>query len=81
MVPRPPAFGDRGYWLAAIGIAEVLAKVLKVALHRPRFGAFHGGIEQFSYPSSHATISVLVHGLAFLVCRGGSPGLRKVVIV
>jgi hypothetical protein len=51
VVPRPPAFGDRGYWLAAIGIAEVLAKVLKVALHRPRFGAFVDSRSKLSHRS------------------------------
>ena len=70
-----------GYWLAAIGVAEVLAKVLKLALHRQRPGAFYGGIEQFSFPSGHATMSVVVYGfLAFLLCRNARPGLRKVVI-
>jgi len=70
-----------GYWLAAIGVAEVLAKVLKVALHRPRPGAFYGGIEQFSFPSGHATMSVVVYGfLAFLLCRNTGAGLRKAVI-
>ncbi|MDA8364435.1 MAG: HAD-IC family P-type ATPase [Gammaproteobacteria bacterium] len=70
-----------GYWLVAIGGAEVLAKVLKVVLHRPRPGLFHGGIEQFSFPSGHATMSVVVYGfLAFLLCRRTSPGLRKAVI-
>lgn len=70
-----------GYWLAAIGGAEVLAKVLKVALHRPRPGLFYGGIEQFSFPSGHATMSVVVFGfLAYLLCRSASPGLRKGVI-
>ncbi|MCL5965771.1 MAG: HAD-IC family P-type ATPase [Deltaproteobacteria bacterium] len=70
-----------GYWLAAIGVAEVLAKVLKLALHRPRPAAFYGGIEQFSFPSGHATMSVVVYGfLAFLLCRNARPGLRKVVI-
>ncbi|MHB0974311.1 MAG: HAD-IC family P-type ATPase [Thiobacillus sp.] len=70
-----------GYWLAAIGGAEVLAKVIKVVLHRPRPGLFYGGIEQFSFPSGHATMSVVVYGfLAFLLCRGARSGLRKTVI-
>ncbi|MDY0331522.1 MAG: HAD-IC family P-type ATPase [Thiomonas sp.] len=70
-----------GYWLAAIGVAEVLAKVLKLALHRQRPGAFYGGIEQFSFPSGHAVMSVVVYGfLAFLLCRNARPGLRRAVI-
>lgn len=70
-----------GYWLAAIGGAKVLAKVIKVVLHRPRPGLFYGGIEQFSFPSGHATMSVVVYGfLAFLLCRGARSGLRKTVV-
>ncbi|MDE2504989.1 MAG: phosphatase PAP2 family protein [Burkholderiales bacterium] len=70
-----------GYWLAAIGGAEVLAKVLKLALHRQRPGPFYSGIEQFSFPSGHATMSVVVYGfLAFLVCRAARSGFRKAAI-
>ncbi|MBI3343788.1 MAG: HAD-IC family P-type ATPase [Gammaproteobacteria bacterium] len=67
-----------GYWLAAIGVAEALVKVLKLTLHRPRPGPFYGGVEQFSFPSSHATLSIVVYGfLAFLLCRGEQHRLRK----
>lgn len=70
-----------GYVLAAISVADVLAEVLKLALHRPRPGAFYSGFEQFSFPSGHATMSVVVYGfLAFLLCHGARPGLRKAVI-
>ncbi|MDE2382826.1 MAG: HAD-IC family P-type ATPase, partial [Xanthomonadaceae bacterium] len=70
-----------GYWLAAIGGAEVLAKVLKVALHRPRPGLFYGGIEQFSFPSGHAAMSTVIFGfLAYLLCRGARPALRKAIM-
>lgn len=67
-----------GYWLAAIGVAELLTKVLKLVLHRPRPGVLYLGIEEFSFPSGHATMSVVVYGfLAFLLCRGQDAGLRK----
>lgn len=70
-----------GYWLAAIVVAEVLAKVLKLTLHRQRPGAMYDGIEQFSFPSGHATMSVVVYGfLAFLLCREMRPNLRQKVI-
>lgn len=70
-----------GYWLAAIVVAEVLAKVLKLTLHRQRPGALYDGIEQFSFPSGHATMSVVVYGfLAFLLCREIRPSLRRNVI-
>ena len=66
------------YWLAAIGMAAALEKVLKLALHRPRPNPFYGGVEQFSFPSGHATMSIVVYGfLAFLLCRGEQHRLRK----
>lgn len=69
------------YWLAAIGVAELLVKVLKFALHRRRPGLFYGGIEQFSFPSSHATMSVVVYGfLAFLLCREEGASQRKAIM-
>lgn len=71
-----------GYWLVAIGVAEALAGALKVALHRPRPGVFYTGIERFSFPSGHATLSMVAFGfLAYLLCRGARPGLRKAVII
>lgn len=69
------------YWLAAIGVAEVLAKVLKVVLHRQRPGLLADGIERFSFPSGHATMSTVVFGfLALLLCGGVRAGLRNAVI-
>lgn len=56
------------YWLAAVGVAEALVKVIKLALHRHRPGTLYAGLEQFSFPSSHATLTVVVYGfLAFLL--------------
>ena len=58
------------YWLAAIGLAEILVKVLKFTLHRLRPSLLYDGVERFSFPSGHATTSVVVYGfLAFLICR------------
>ncbi|MEO5672485.1 MAG: HAD-IC family P-type ATPase [Ramlibacter sp.] len=65
------------YWLAAIGLAEILVKILKFALHRPRPSVLYDGVERFSFPGSHATMSVVVYGfLAFLICRKQSAGVR-----
>lgn len=69
------------YWLAAVGVAEALVKVLKLALHRPRPGALYDGIEQFSFPSGHATLSVVVYGfLAFLLSVRASHRLRIFIV-
>ncbi len=60
-------------------MAEALVKVLKLTLHRPRPGPFYGGVEQFSFPSGHATLSIVAYGfLAFLLCRGEQHRLRMV---
>jgi cation-transporting ATPase E/undecaprenyl-diphosphatase len=70
-----------GYWVATVGIAEVMVKVVKLSMHRPRPTVYLGGVEQFSFPSGHATMSVVIYGfLAFLLCRKASPGLRKGVL-
>ncbi len=59
------------YWLAAISVAVTLERVLKLALHRPRPSPIYGGVEQFSFPSGHATLSIVAYGfLVFLLCRG-----------
>jgi len=67
------------YWLAAVGVAEALVKVIKLTLHRHRPGALYAGVEQFSFPSAHATLSVVVYGfLAFLLAAGAPQRFRVV---
>ncbi|MBC7707032.1 MAG: HAD-IC family P-type ATPase [Rhodoferax sp.] len=68
------------YWLAAVGVAEALVKVIKLTLHRHRPGALYAGIVQFSFPSGHATLSVVVYGfLAFLLAVGAAQRFRVVI--
>lgn len=70
-----------GYWLFAIGVAEGLVKVIKLALNRPRPGTLYSGIDQFSFPSGHATLSVVVYGfLAVLLAEQASNRLRFVIV-
>ena len=58
------------YWIAAVGIAELLAEVIKLALHRPRPQLLYTGAAQFSFPSGHAVMSTVVYGfLAYLLLR------------
>lgn len=69
------------YWLAAVGVAEALVKVIKLALHRQRPDALYVGVEQFSFPSGHATLSVVVYGfLAFLLASGAPQRLRVFIV-
>lgn len=70
------------YWLAAVGGAEVIVKLLKLLLHRARPNPFAAGIESFSFPSSHATLAVVAYGfLAFLLCEGHRHRTRVVILV
>ena len=60
-----------GYWVAAIAAAEASVKLLKLTVQRSRPVSVYEGIESFSFPSSHATLSIVVYGfLTYLVCRG-----------
>ncbi len=61
------------YWLAAAGVAEIFVWALKYALGRARPHNIYTGIEQYSFPSGHTTLSIVVYGfLAFLLSRGKS---------
>jgi membrane protein DedA with SNARE-associated domain/membrane-associated phospholipid phosphatase len=66
-----------GYWLATTSSAELLVQVLKRTLGRDRPLALYEGVESFSFPSGHATMTAVVLGfLAFLLSRGQSARWR-----
>lgn len=59
------------YWLAAGAFYEVFVKLLKhfVARQRPLNVYADRMVEQFSFPSGHATTGMVIYGfLAFLLC-------------
>jgi undecaprenyl-diphosphatase len=65
------------YWLAALGFAELSVRILKFTLGRERPASLYTGVEQFSFPSGHATISIVLYGfLAFLLARRQSTRLK-----
>ena len=69
------------YWLAAVAVAELVVKVLKILLHRARPGALYDGLESFAFPSGHATMGFVVYGfLAFLVARAQRPTARNRIV-
>ncbi|MBI2800743.1 MAG: phosphatase PAP2 family protein [Gammaproteobacteria bacterium] len=71
-----------GYWLAAAGFAEILVSVLKYLLRRTRPNNIYTGIEQFSFPSGHTTLSIVVYGfMAFLLARAQPVGTKIAVIL
>ncbi|MDB5956506.1 bifunctional DedA family/phosphatase PAP2 family protein [Ramlibacter sp.] len=68
------------YWIACAAFGELLVQVLKHTLGRARPLALYGGNERFSFPSGHATVSVVVLGfLAFLLARGQPVRWRQVI--
>lgn len=65
------------YWFAAVGFAQALVWVLKVSIGRTRPSAVYTGIEQYSFPSGHATSAIVLYGfLAFLLARGQSTRVK-----
>ncbi len=61
------------YWIAAAGVAEVLVWTLKYTLNRVSPTNIYTGIDQFSFPGAHTTVSIVMYGfLAFLLGRGKS---------
>jgi len=69
-----------GYWLAAAGVAEILVVVLSHTLARLRPNDIYTGIAQYSFPSGHTVLSVVIYGfMAFLLARG-KPVRNKIAI-
>ncbi|WP_196803481.1 HAD-IC family P-type ATPase [Thiomonas sp. FB-6] len=67
------------YWVGAVGVAQLLAQVIKLALHRPRPMPLYAGAQAFSFPSDHAVMSAVVYGmLAWLLLRRASPRWQRV---
>jgi membrane protein DedA with SNARE-associated domain/membrane-associated phospholipid phosphatase len=71
-----------GYWLAMTIIAEGLVRLLALITNRPRPLNLYSGIEHFSFPSGHATSSMIIYGfLAYLVARRQTPINRAAITV
>lgn len=69
-----------GYWLAAVGFAQIFVWMLKYVLGRARPHNIYTGFEQFSFPSGHAASSIVVYGfIAFLLGRRKPVAARLVV--
>ena len=64
-------FRTLAYWIAAATFAEVLVWMLKVALARARPPTAYAAIDEYSFPSGHAALGMVVFGfLAFLLGHG-----------
>lgn len=59
-----------GYWLLAAGVGELLVLAIRLSLGRHRPLDLYQGLDRFSFPIGHATVSTVVLGfLAFLLAR------------
>ena len=68
------------YWFGTVGFAELLVLVLKFSIARRRPHNFYQGVEQYSLPSGHTTMSMVVYGfMAFLLARGKPTWQRTVI--
>lgn len=63
------------YWILATMLAQAFVVTLKFAMRRARPSSMYEGLQGFSFPSNHATLSVVTYGfLAFsLRARGAAP--------
>jgi len=59
------------HWLAAAALGQVLVLALKYGLQRARPPTAYVAIDEFSFPSGHAAMTIVVYGfLAFLLGHG-----------
>lgn len=68
------AWRASAYWVAAAGFATILTQAIKAGLGRARPFPLYEGASLFSFPSGHATMSMVTYGfLAVLISRKLSP--------
>jgi len=65
------------HWVAAAVSCMILTHLLKIVIAAPRPMGLYDGVSAYSFPSSHASLSVAVYGfLAVLIARELSPARR-----
>lgn len=65
------------YWILATVLAQAFVVTLKFAMRRARPSSIYEGLQGFSFPSNHATLSVVTYGfLAFFVARAWGSAAR-----
>ena len=69
------------YLVIALVGASMWVEMIKLLLQRSRPVDLYDGASQFSFPSGHATMSIVVFGfLAILLAHGASPHMRRTII-
>lgn len=71
------------YWISAVLFAQLFVVTLKFFMRRARPSSMYEGLQGFSFPSNHATLSVVTYGfLAFFVARAwGNVARRRIATV
>ena len=64
---------DLGYVVAAVTFGRLVVAVLKVTLQVPRPVPLYSGVDAYSFPSSHATMSMVVYGIVAVLCSEEMP--------
>ena len=71
------AWYSLGYVIAAVFFGSLVVQIIKVLFHVSRPEALYSGISAYSFPSGHATMSMVLFGfLAVLVSRRINPRWR-----
>lgn len=65
------------YWIAAAGFAELLVLVLKYAIGRARPETGYSSVDEFSFPSGHAALSIVVYGFLAVLLGHRKTGWQK----
>ena len=68
------------YLMAATAGAAIFVAGVKRVIHRPRPVSIYDGLAEYSFPSGHACMSVVLYGfLAILLIQTSSPVWRRVI--
>lgn len=71
------AWRDALYWLAAVGFAALAVAAIKLAVHVPRPTALYAGLDAYSFPSGHTTVSTVVYGFLAALSAGSMSPRRR----
>lgn len=67
------AWREALYWLAVAGFAALAVAVFKYTLHFPRPVDLYSGVDSYSFPSGHATLSTVVYGYLAILSAHAFP--------
>jgi len=67
------AWHDLLYWLSAVIFGMLAVAAFKATLQIPRPVDLYSGVDVYSFPSGHATMSMVVYGFAAVLCAGELP--------